>query len=325
MWVDGEKQKIQYTLQAVDVRLEDVRPGCALADCGRLRITRDLGVSCLRPVRAPAVGKNVQVRALLITVTVTFLALTAGAAGVDFGTAIHAEYRLARTLRAETALAHDPSVGILGFPFITQALGRRYDEVELRAYGVDQPIVDKAELEATLHGIDLKQASWLIRPDAPMRVDKVESRIILDSTHLGRFMGIKDLIVEAPPRETNDATGGTTESGISSSQGLVFTGTPKSAGFDKRVSVSVDLSMAGPDKTTLVFTATDVITGPGTADQAVPDDKRDAVLAAFTTTLPRQKLPFGIAPTREGARGSDVIIEGIAQGATIRLSGFRQA
>ena len=86
-------------------------------------------------------------------------------------------------------------------------------------------------------------------------------------------MGIPDLLVEAPSSETNDATGGTTESGISGNKGLVFTGTPKAADYDEKVSVSVDLSVAGPDQTTLVFTATGVLTGPGTADQQVPEDK----------------------------------------------------
>ncbi len=134
-------------------------------------------------------------------------------------------------------------------------------------------------------------------------------------------------MVEAPSKETNDATGGTTESGISGSKGLVFTGTPKKAGFDKPISVAVDLSVAGPDQTTLVFfTATDVQTGPGTADQPVPDDKKAAVLAAFSGRLPSQKLPFGgVRPTTEGARGSDIIIEGIAEGVTIRLDGFTQS
>jgi hypothetical protein len=138
-------------------------------------------------------------------------------------------------------------------------------------------------------------------------------------------MGINDLMVEAPSKESNDATGGTTESGISSSRGLVFTGTPKAADYDKRVSVAVDLSIAGADQTTLVLTATGVLTGAGTADQQVPDDKKDAVLAAFSTSLPGQKLPFGVKPTSQGARGSDVIIEGITEGVTIALDGFRQS
>lgn len=263
-----------------------------------------------------------RVRALVIALTVTIVALVGGAVGADFGTAIYAEYRLARTLRADAGLGFDPWVAILGFPFIPQALAHRYDEVEIKASGVERPIVGKASLEATMHQIDLTYASWLVRPGALLPIGKLESRIIIDSTHLGRFMGINDLMVEAPPKETNDATGGTTESGISSSFGLVFTGTPKAAGLAERVSVSVDLSMTGPESTTLAFTARGILTGPGTADRPVPDDKLPAVLAAFSKQLPGQKLPFGILPDREGARGSDVIIEGIAEGLTVRLDEF---
>ena len=208
---------------------------------------------------------------------------------------------------------------------IPQALRGRYSELEIKANAVDHAVVGKATLEATMYSIDLAYASWLIRPDAKLPVGRLESRIIIDSMHLGRYLGMSDLMVEAPPAETNNATGGTTESGISGSKGLVFTGTPTKADFGKRVSVAVDLSIAGKDQTTLVFTATDIQTGPGTADQAVPDDKKKAVLAAFSGTLPGQKLPFGIHPTTEGARGSDIIIEGITEGVTVRLDGFTQS
>ncbi len=256
---------------------------------------------------APAVGQNVQVRKLLITLSAALLAVVIGAVGVDFGGAtIYAEYRLARTVRSAAGLSFDPSVAILGFPFIRQAMHHHFDEIEIKANGgVGHQVVGKASLEATLHNIDLTEASWLIRPDANLPVGKLESRIIIDSLHLGRFVGITDLMVEAPPsKDTNDATGGTTESGISGSKGLVFTGTPKKADFDKPVSVAVDLSVAGPpDQTTLVFTATDIQTGPGTADQPVPDDKKAAVLAAFSGSLPGQKLPFGVRPTTEAPAG----------------------
>lgn len=270
-------------------------------------------------------GDNVAVRKLLIGLAATVTALVVGVVGADFGSAIYAEYRLARNVRSAANLNWDPWVAILGFPFLTQVSNHRYKEIEIRAAGVDHPVVGKASLEATLHGIDLTDSSWLIRPDAKLPVRKTESRIIIDSTHIGRFMGIDDLLVEAPSRETNDATGGTTESGISSSQGLVFTGTPKGSGLDKRVSVSVDLSFADSDDTTLVLTATGILTGPGTADESVPEEKTAAVLSEFSHTITGQKLPFGIAPTTAGARGSDVIIEGIATGVTIDLAGFRQS
>jgi hypothetical protein len=270
------------------------------------------------------VGQNVRVRKVLIAAASTVAAVAVAAVGADFGAAIYAEYRLARTVRSDAGLAWDPSVGILGFPFIAQAVRRHYDEVEIRASGVNHPVVGKESLEATLHSVDLSEASWLVRPDSKLPVSKAESRIIIDSTHVGRYMGINDLLVEAPSKETNDATGGTTESGISSNRGLVFTGTPKAADYQKKVSVAVDLSIAGPEQTTLVFTATGVLTGAGTADQPVPEAKQAAVLAAFSTSLPGQKLPFGLSPTSEGARGSDVIIEGIAVGVTIALNEFRQ-
>jgi hypothetical protein len=273
-------------------------------------------------------GHNMRMRKVLVAAAAMLLAVVivlVGAAGVDFGVSIYAEYRLARTMRETARLGFDPFVAIIAFPLIPQAMRHRYDDLEIKATAVDRPIIGKATLEATMHSIDLTDASWLIRPHAKLPVGKLESRIIIDSLHLGRYLGMRDLIVEAPSKDTNNATGGTTESGISGSHGLVFTGTPRTANFDKRVSVAVDLSMAGDAKTTLVFTPTDVLTGPNTANQKVPADRHDAVLAAFTGMLPDQKLPFGVAPTSQGARGSDVIIEGITSGLTITLDGFNRA
>lgn len=261
----------------------------------------------------------------LIAVAVTVAVIVVGAVAVDYGASIYAEYRLSSNVRKAANLGSDPFVAILAFPFLPQAMRRHYNQLEIKANAVDHAMVGKATLEATMHSVDLTEASWLIRPDARLPVGKLESRIIIGSTHLGRYMGISDLMVEAPPQETNDATGGTTESGISGNHGLVFSGTPKSANFDHRVSVSVDLSIAPDDQTTLVFTPTGILTGPDTADQQVPDDKRDAVLHAFSGRLPNQKLPFGVAPTTVGARGSDVIIEGITRGVTITLERFKES
>jgi len=248
-----------------------------------------------------------------------------GAVGVDYGTSIYAEYRLSSSVRKAANLGHDPFIAIVAFPFIPQAMRDHYSQVEIKANAVDHAMTGKATLEATMYSVDLAKASWLIRPDAKLSVGKLESRVIIDSTHLGPYMGISDLMVEAPPKETNTSTGGITASGISGSHGLVFSGTPKSANFNRRVSVSVDLSIAPDDPATLVFTPTGVLTGSDTANQTVPPDQRDAVLRAFSARLPNQRLPFGLTPTTEGARGSDVIIEGIAYGVTVTLDAFRQS
>ena len=269
--------------------------------------------------------QNVRVRKLLIGVFSTLIAVIAGAVGTDFGAAIYAEYRLARSVRTAAHLNFDPWASILGFPFLTQARAHTYDELEIRAAGVEHPVTGRVSLEATLHRIDLRESSWLIGPDAQLPVGKAESRIIIDSTHVGRVIGIKDLLVEAPTAETEDGLPGVTESGISSGEDLVFTGTPTAADFDTRVSVSVDLTLADPGRTTVVLTATEVLTGPGTAGEPVPEDKTAAVLAAFTARIPGMRLPFGLEPTNAGARGSDLIVEGIAEGLTVSLEGFRQS
>lgn len=261
----------------------------------------------------------------LLTAGVSVLTVAGLAVGGDVGAAIYAEYQLSRHVRSAAGLSFDPWVAILGFPFIPQAARHRYDELEIKANGVPHPVAGKVTLEATMHQIGLGQASWLMRPDADLPLGKLESRIIIDSRRMGEFIGIKDLNVEAPAADTNDATGGTTESGISGSEGLVFTGTPTKAGFDEPVSVTVNLSIVGPDQTTLVITPTGVVTGPNTADREVPEDRRAAVLGAFGATMPGQELPFGIRPTSKGARGSDVIIEGIVEDVTVRLDGFRRS
>ena len=265
-----------------------------------------------------------RVRKLIAGAGVSALVLGLGTLGADTGAAIYAEYHLSRNVRSAAGLNFDPWVAILGFPFVPQALRHRYSELEIKAVGAEHPVVGSVTLEATMHDIGLTDASWLMRPDADLPMSMLESRIIVDSRHLGAFIGIKDLNVQAPADETDDATGGTTESGISGSKGVILSGTPAKAGFDKPVSVTVDLSIAGPDKATLVITPTAVVTGPNTADQEVPDDKRAAVLGAFGATIPGQRLPFGLAPTSQGARGSDIIIEGIAEDVTVRLNGFRQ-
>lgn len=170
-----------------------------------------------------------RVRKVLIGVaaTVILVAVVAlGAIGVDYGTSIYAEYRLSSSVRRAADLGTDPFVAIVAFPFLPQALRGNYNQLEIKANAVSHAMTGKATLEATMYSVDLAQASWLIAPDAKLAVRKLESRIIIDSTHLGRYLNISDLMVEAPPKETNTATGGITASGISGSHGLVFTGTP---------------------------------------------------------------------------------------------------
>ena len=116
-----------------------------------ITIACNLLISRAERLAAAGVSQNGRVRKLLIGLTATVTTLAVGAIGTDFGTAIYAEYHWARTVRAANQLPFDPWVGILGFPVRTQATAHHYREVEIRAAGVDHPVVGKASLEATLH------------------------------------------------------------------------------------------------------------------------------------------------------------------------------
>jgi LmeA-like phospholipid-binding len=261
----------------------------------------------------------------VFTATITVVTIVVGAGATDFGISIYAENRLSASVRKAANLGADPFVAIVAFPFVPQAMRHRYNQVEIKANGVAHATVGQATLEATMYSVDLAYSSWLINPNAKLPVGTLESRIIIDSMHLGRYMGISDLMVEAPRPVTNTSTGGTTASGISGSHGLVLSGTPKSAGLDYRVTVLVDVAMSPDNQTTLTITPTGFTKANDTVSEPVPDDKRDAVLRAFSTHVADQKLPFAVAPTTVGARGSDVIIEGVTTGVTIALDGFKQS
>ena len=203
---------------------------------------------------------------------------------------------------------------------------RDYDEVEIRASGVAHPVVGQGLLEATMHSVDLDQTSWLSDPAPSCRSGKLESRIIVDSTHLGRFMGINDLLVEAPPKETNDATGGTDRIGHLGQQGPGLYRHSGVGRLRREVSVSVDLVVAGPGETRSCSPRPACSPARAPPTRQVPEtSSRPRCWPRSAPPCPGQKLPFGVAPTSEGARGSDVIIEGITAGVTITLDEFRQS
>src|SRR5262245_61007191 len=117
--------------------------------CGRYPADSHLTIAChllvsrAKRVDCALVRQNVRVRKVLIGVLATIIAVVVGAVGADFGAAIYAEYRLARSVRTAAHLGYDPWASILGFPFITQAVDRHYNEIEIRATGVDHPVVGK--------------------------------------------------------------------------------------------------------------------------------------------------------------------------------------
>ena len=116
--------------------------------------------------------------------------------------------------------------------------------------------------------------------------------------------------------------------GVGPAAGTGPVGTPAKAAFDKRVSVSVVPPSRPRRRPSMVCRYGRPETGPGTADQAAPDDKKAApCYAAFSGRLPEANaLPFGVRPTTRKAPPADPMSSSKASsGVTVRLDRFNQS
>ncbi|SNS39542.1 LmeA family phospholipid-binding protein [Rhodococcoides kyotonense] len=245
------------------------------------------------------------------------VSLLAVALVVDFGAAAYSEYRVSRAIREGGDLPSDPQVTIHGFPFLTQAVDGRYQNVEIRAQDVPNDYVRATTIEANLRGVAIPLSDLADGSVRTVPVEELDGRVRIDATDLGRFLGIVDLQVSAPPADKSDGTGGSGGSGMTTNGGVVLTGTVPVGPVETSVSVQANLILDG-DSVDIV--ASDFYFGPeGSADFSIPDAVKPAVLGLFTKTIDRQTLPFGILPTDVYAEGSQIVIEGSAENLTIDL------
>lgn len=259
-------------------------------------------------------GKNDVVRKLIIGL----VCLVGLVVVVDFGAAAYSEFRVSRALREGGSLTADPEVTIHGFPFLTQAWNGRYDNVEIRAQQVEADMIGEVTIEATLNGVSVPASALVDGSVHTVPVDYLEGRMKIDATDLGKFLGIPDLQVSAPPASKSDGTGGSGGSGATTDDGgIVLTGTVPVGPLQTTVSVQADLVLRGEQ---LMIVATDFNFGPeDEAEFTVPAPLRQQVLDRFTKTIDPQSLPFGIMPTDVYAQGSQIVIEGTGENLTIDL------
>jgi hypothetical protein len=125
------------------------------------------------------------VRALLVVV-VLLLGLAFVADRVAVGVA---EDRVATELAAKGGLAGTPEVDITGFPFLTQAVAGRYDDVRisLTAAELDQP--DGTEADIALHGVHVPLSSVLSGSVQEVPVDRIDGTATLSYELLAAQLG----------------------------------------------------------------------------------------------------------------------------------------
>ncbi len=97
-----------------------------------------------------------------IRVLVVLVVVLAGlSVAADRLSVLYAEHRAADAIRNSQDLSSEPSVSIKGFPFLTQVIGRKLDEVTVSAAGVRTPknaamgSLRISRMDADLHGVEL--------------------------------------------------------------------------------------------------------------------------------------------------------------------------
>jgi len=122
----------------------------------------------------------------LIVVLVLLLGLTVLADRVAHGMA---EDRVAAELVEKGGLQGSPEVEIAGFPFLTQALGGRYDDVRISATAEElgQPGGTRADI--ALHGVEVPLSSVLSGSVGEVPVERIDGTATLSYELLAGQLG----------------------------------------------------------------------------------------------------------------------------------------
>jgi hypothetical protein len=248
------------------------------------------------------------------------LVVVALAVAADFGAAAYAEHTVATQMRQQLELRSDPSVRINGFPFLTQALAGHYSAIDLRATGVSVDPLHDLDVEATLHDVTAPLAEVTSGDLHSVRAARVDGRVRIKDTDLGRTIGIEDLRIQQPSDEeikellpagtpsgdslhgdqapvrmvaTTDLVGQRTE--------IVGIGLIRLTGGVVRINVA-DVRLARD--------------GGGTV--GLPRPARQTLLNTLSTDVKPGDLPFAITPTKVWVETGSIVVEGTASNLSLR-------
>lgn len=246
------------------------------------------------------------------------------AVAADFGAAAVAEYTLAQQLRERLALASDPSVRINGVPFLTQALAGRYSAIDIRATGLAVDPLRDVAVEATLHDVDAPLSEVISGDVRSVRAARVDGRVRIKDSDLGRAIGIEDLRIQQPSAQeikellpagmpTGNSTLGdraairmvATTDLASQRTEIIGIGVIELTGDLVRITI-VDVRLARDDV--------------GTVN--LPREIRQLLRKTLSTDIKPGELPFGVTPTGVSVETGSLIVEGTASNVSMGRAGI---
>lgn len=214
---------------------------------------------------------------------ITLLVLAALLVGADFGARYVAQDRVGVALQGPLQLSRAPEVDVHGFPFLTQALAGRYDDVELTGSGIRYGQLRDLTLSARLHGVTLPPDRLLAGRVTTIPTDTVDAEARVGADDLGRLLRLDDVTVA--PADADDST-----------SAIRLTSTVTVGGRSVPVTATASARLRG-NRVTLALR--DVQPGGAAGTGAAGRVVAAAVRARLGTsaTVDTGALPFGIRPT----------------------------
>ena len=127
-----------------------------------------------------------------IVVTVVIIGLLVIADRVAVAAADHA---VAARIQTDQQLSQQPRVSIHGFPFLTQAIGGRYDDVTLTLHDLHRSGVPVRTLRVDLHGVHVPLRAVIAGHVARVPIDRASASLLLSFDGLNSFLADKHLSV----------------------------------------------------------------------------------------------------------------------------------
>ncbi|PSL55026.1 Protein of unknown function (DUF2993) [Saccharothrix carnea] len=247
--------------------------------------------------RRPARGRKLIISALVVGGLLV---------AADFGLAAVGEYQVAQKMREKFGLSEDPSVRINGFPFITQAIGGDYRDIEISATGV--PVRDQLrdlEIRANLKHTRIGLSDLLAGNTRDARIDQVRGSVKIKANDLSRLVNqitpFTDLAID-PDKRTKVTDGQAADPTIAA---VRLSGKTNVAGRDLRITAYGTVSLVNGQ---VVIGVNDVELD----DMAL--DGLEAVLGvvreALSVTIDPGALPFTVTPTAVRVETGAFTVEG---------------
>jgi hypothetical protein len=117
--------------------------------------------------------------------------------GADRGGAVLAAHMVASKLKAFASLTTDPAVTIHGFPFLTQAVSGRYDDVELEVADLARGGVRLAKLDVSLRGVRLPLSDAISGQVSSVPVEGITATAVVTYADIASRGNIAGLSVQA--------------------------------------------------------------------------------------------------------------------------------